>query len=191
MQQLDQGVERLIDPRPLVLRVDADPIRVLHQGARPHAEHDAPARHVIELHHAVGQDERVVIRQGYDAGAEPDVPGAFGRRGNENLGRGDDLEAARMMLADPGLRVVEAVQMLEQLHVAADGERRVLVEIVERRQEDAATKVARAHAVVSLFSKRILRGRGAYRYPAGYGLVRLATFAYGCRPPVSERGRTA
>ena len=82
--------------------------RVGRQQPRPDAEHDAAARHVIELDDAVRDHQRVVIGQRDDAGAEPDALGALGRGGDEQFGRGDDLEAGRVMLADPGLVVSRA-----------------------------------------------------------------------------------
>ena len=50
----------------------ADAVCVLLQP-RPDAEHGAAARHVVELDHAVGDHQGVVIGQRDDAGAELDV----------------------------------------------------------------------------------------------------------------------
>ena len=50
-----------------------------------------------------------------------------------------------MMLADPRLVVVQPVEVLQQLNVALDRERRILRQIVERRQEDAAPEIGLAH----------------------------------------------
>jgi hypothetical protein len=97
---------------------------------------------VVELHHAVRQDERIVVGQRGHARAKSDMSRALGCRGDEHLRRGDDLEAARMMLADPRLVVVQFVDMLQQFHVALERERRVLGQVVERRQEDAAAQIA-------------------------------------------------
>ena len=65
----------------------------------------------------------------------------LGGGGNEHLGTGDDLEAGRMMLADPGLVVVEPVEVLDELHVAVDRQQRVLVQGVEGGQEDAGLEI--------------------------------------------------
>ena len=73
---------------------------------------------MVELDDAVRRHQRVVIRQRHHAGAEADLPGALRRRGDEDLGRGDDLEAGRVMLADPGFLVAEPVQILDQFEVA-------------------------------------------------------------------------
>ena len=140
--QLDDHVQRFVHARALVGRLDADLGRVVHQRAGADAEHGAAARHVVELGHARGQHEGVVVGQRDHARAEADMPGALGRGGDEHLRRGDDLEAAGVMLADPGLVIVQPVEMLDQLHVALDGERGILVERVERRQKDARAQEA-------------------------------------------------
>ena len=45
----------------------------------PDAEHRAAAGEVVEQHHAVGEHQRVVVRERAHAGAEPDVLRALGR----------------------------------------------------------------------------------------------------------------
>ena len=71
-----------------------------------------------------------------DAGAEADVLGALRGGGDEDLGRGDDLVAGRVVLAEPGLVEAEVVEVLDQLEVALERQRRVLADRVERGQED-------------------------------------------------------
>ena len=144
--QPHDDVERFFHHLALVAGIDADLQRVMHQRARADAEHRAAARHVIELDHAVGEHEGVVIWQRHDAGAEADVAGALRRRGDEHLRAGDQLEPAGMMLADPGLVIIEPVEMLQQLEIPLDRQGRVLVVIVERRHEDAAPQVRIAHS---------------------------------------------
>ncbi len=56
--------------------------------------------------------------------------------GDEDLGRGDDLVAGRVVLAEPGFVEAELVEMLDQLQIALERERRVLADRVERGQED-------------------------------------------------------
>ena len=133
---------------PLVAGVDADLQRVVHEGAGADPEHRPAARHVVELHHAVGQHERVVVRQRHDAGAEPDMPGALRRRGNEHFRAGDQLEAAGMVLADPRLVIIQPVEMLEQFEIALDRQGRVLVVVVKRREKNAAAQIEIVHAEV-------------------------------------------
>src|SRR6266699_6823508 len=71
-----------------------------------------------------------------------------GRGGDEHFRAGDQLEPARMMLADPRLVIIEPVEMLQQLEVALDRQGRVLVVIMERRQEDAAAQIEIAHVAL-------------------------------------------
>jgi hypothetical protein len=66
-------------------RVDAEHVGVRGQGAWARAEDHPAARHVVELHHALGDVERVVVGQGNDAGAEPYALRALGDRGQEQL----------------------------------------------------------------------------------------------------------
>ena len=61
---------------------------------------------------------------------------AGGRR-DEHLGRRDDLVAAGVVLADPRLVEPEAVEVLDQLEVALERERRVLPDRVERGHEES------------------------------------------------------
>jgi hypothetical protein len=148
VEQPNDDVERLVHHPPLGTGIDADLQGVVHEGAGADPEHRPAARHVVELHHAVGQHERVVVRQRHDTGAEPDVAGALGRRGNEHLRASDQLEAAGMMLADPRFVIIQPVQVFEQFEVALDRKRRVLVVVVERREENAAAQIEIVHAEV-------------------------------------------
>src|SRR3546814_6417645 len=70
--------------------------------------------HVVELDEALRHEERVVIGQRSDARAELDVLRALGRRGDDQLRRGDDLTAGGMMLADPRLVVSQMIEPFEQ-----------------------------------------------------------------------------
>ena len=56
---------------------------------------------------------------------------------DEHLGRGDDLVAGGVVLADPRLVEAEPVQGHDQVEVALDGQRRVLPDGVERGHEDS------------------------------------------------------
>ena len=98
------------------------------------------------LQDPVRDHERMVVGQRDDPGAEPDVPGPLRRRRDEHLGAGDDLEAAGMVLPDPGFVIVEPVEPLDELEIALDRENGVLVEGVKRCEEDAEPDVA-AHGV--------------------------------------------
>ena len=127
--------------------LDPHHVGVGHEGAGPAAEHRAPARHVVELDEALGDQERMVVGQARDARAQHDVPRALGGGGDHDLGRGDQLPPRRVMLADPDLVVAQVVEPLDQLHVAVDGERRVLPDAVERSEEDAELHAAMGHGV--------------------------------------------
>src|SRR5438128_1974442 len=87
----------------------------------------------------------MVVGQAGDAGAEPDVARALGGGGDEDLGRGDQLPAGRVVLADPDLVVAEPVEPLDQLHVAVHRERGVFAEAVEGGEEDAELHSFVAH----------------------------------------------
>src|ERR1700738_1663807 len=99
---------------------------------------------MVELDDAIRRHQRVVIRQRHHTGAEADLLGSLCRGGDENLGRGDDLEACRVMLADPGFFVAKPVQVLDQFKVAMKCFSWILVERVKRGQEDAIAHRNRA-----------------------------------------------
>ncbi len=132
----DHG-EAFHHPVALGRRIDAQHHGVRRQQARPDAEHHAAARLVIELDDAVRRHQGVVIGQRDHAGAELDALGALGRGGDEEFGAGDDLEAGRMVLADPGLVIAEPIEHLDQLEVAMQGLGGVAIQRMERGHEDA------------------------------------------------------
>ena len=90
---------------------------------------------MVEQDHPVGQHERMVVRERADAGTEADVAGPLGRRRDEHLGGGDDLETGRVVLADPRLVEAELVQTGDELEVALERQRRVLTRGVKGGQE--------------------------------------------------------
>src|SRR5262249_42264664 len=61
--------------------------------------------------------------------------------GDEHLRTCDDLEAARMVLADPGLVVVEFVEQDQQIHVALEREQRIFMRRMERREKHAGAHI--------------------------------------------------
>ena len=129
--------DRLVLAVALHHRVDAERVRVGRQRARTGAEDRPPAGHVVELHHALGDVERVVVGQRYHAGAEFDALRALAGRSEEHLGRADHLPAGGMMLAAPELVVAELVEMLDQIEVAAELQQRVLADRMMRGEEGA------------------------------------------------------
>ena len=99
-----------------------------------------PLRQVIEHDDAIGEHQRVVVGQRHHAGAELDVSSALRGRGDHHLGRCDRLGARGVVLTDPGLVVAEAVEVLDQLEITLQVERRVRADPVHRRQEDPESK---------------------------------------------------
>ena len=60
---IERDLERLVHHATLFAGIDTDLQRVMDECAGADAEHRAAPRHVVELHHAVGQHERVVVGQ--------------------------------------------------------------------------------------------------------------------------------
>src|SRR5262249_30129886 len=71
---------------------------------------------------------------------ETDPARAGGRVGDEELRRSDDLVAAGVVLADPGLVVAARLEVLDQTEVAMELLGRVLVVGMERREEHSEAK---------------------------------------------------
>ena len=88
---------------------------------------------MVELDHALRDVERVVVGERDDAGAEADAVRALAGRGQEHLGRGDDLPTRGVMLAAPELVVAELVELLRKVEVAAELEHGVLADRVVGR----------------------------------------------------------
>ena len=129
-------VEGLLHAGPLVVGFDAEHGGVGGELAGAGAEHHAAPGEVVEHDDAVGQHERVVVGERVDPGAELDVAGALGGRGDEHLGAGDELRAGRVVLADPRLVVAEAVEQGDQVEVSLQRQRGVHARLVHGRQED-------------------------------------------------------
>ncbi len=146
-QQANDAGEGLVHAVALLGHRDAHHVGVGRQGAGADPENHSPAGDVIQLVHAVGQHEGVVIGQGRDAGAQADMPGALGGRGDEQLRAGDDLVAGRVVLTDPGFVVAECVHQLHELEISLDRQRRVLAQRVERRDEGFEAHLGSKHRV--------------------------------------------
>ena len=129
--------ERLVLAVALHHWVDAEGAGIARERARAAAEHRTTAGHVIELHHALGDVERVVVGERDDARAEADVMGLLAGGSQEHLRRGDHLPAARVVLATPELLEAESVEMRRELDVALELEHRVLAQRVVRGDEGA------------------------------------------------------
>ena len=107
------------------------------RAPRAGAEDHPSAGHVIELDDALGDIERMVIRQRDHAGAEADAVRALTRRGEEQLGRGDHFPAGRLVLAAPEFVESEFVQVLGEGEIASQLQHRMLADRVVWRQDGA------------------------------------------------------
>src|SRR3954453_10509726 len=136
-QEPHDDVEVRVHELARVGRAEADHRRVGRQRAGADAEHRAPAGEVIQEDHALGHPQRVVVCQRRHRGAEPDVARALGGGRDEDLRRGDDLAPGGVVLADPRLVVAEPVEVLDELEVGRERERRVLPRRMEGSHEDA------------------------------------------------------
>ena len=109
-EQREDRLERLLHHPALLDGVDAHHVGVRRQRAGSGAEHHPAAGQVVEQHPAVGHHQRVVVGQRHHAGAEADVLGALGGRGDEHLGAGDQLVAAGVVLTEPDFVEAQPVQ---------------------------------------------------------------------------------
>jgi hypothetical protein len=135
--QARDDVDRVLKQLAGLRHVEADHRGVARQRARPQAEHEAPLGHVVELHGALGDPQRVVVARADHAAAELDGARALCRGRDEDLGRRDDLGAGRVVLADPRLVVAQAIEVIDQVEVAVDEHGRVDASRVKRRHEDS------------------------------------------------------
>ena len=127
--------DRLVLAVALGHRIDAERMRVGSQRSGAGAEDGAAARHMVELHHALGDIVGVVIGQRDHAGAEADALGAFAGGGQEHFRRGDRLPARRVMLAAPEFVVAERVELLDQIEIPAELQHRMLADGMMRGEE--------------------------------------------------------
>ena len=125
----------LVHHAALRFRINSHPVGVPDQGAGPDAQHKAAKRHVIELCRTAGHHERMMVGQRDHTGAELDIFRPFRSAGDEHFRTRDDLEPARMVLADPGFRVTQFVEIFEQPHIPLHRLRWVLLQIMEGRSQ--------------------------------------------------------
>ena len=109
-------------------------LEVRQQAARSDAELEPAAAHVIELRHFGGDDDRIVIGNADDAGAEAQVLGLRYEAGHEHQRRRDRLAGRRKMLAEPQLLEAEPV-----------GQQRFLGVLGKRLGKRAGRRVHRHH----------------------------------------------
>ena len=101
----------------------------------PDTEHHPAPCQVVEKHHPVGHDERVVVGQRDHPGSELDPLCTLGCRSDEDVGSGNRLVAVGVVLSDPRLVVAELIEPVDQLEIAVDRQRRVVRRIVEGPDE--------------------------------------------------------
>ena len=101
----------------------------------PGAEHRPASRQAVELDDALGDVERMVVRQADDAGTEADRARQLTGAGEEHLRRGDRLPARRVVLTAPELVVAETVEVRDELEVALQLQRRIVPGRVVRGEE--------------------------------------------------------
>ena len=147
-QKPRDGIERFIHAPALMRGINAHHESIRYQRARPAAQHHAPARHVIQLHKALRDQQRVVIGQACDARTKLDVLGAFRRRRDHNLRARDGFPASGMMLPNPGLIKAQMVKPFDQFQIAREPKCRVVANPMKRGQENAEAKAARQHGWV-------------------------------------------
>ena len=113
-EQRNDRTQRFFHTLALGRGINAHHVGIGRQSTWPNAEHDPTPGEVIEEHHTVSQNQRLMIRQGAHAGSQTNVARTLGGCGDEDLGRGDDLQASGVMFADPCLVVAEFVKANEQ-----------------------------------------------------------------------------
>lgn len=115
--QTEDNPQGFVHPVPLHVRIDTEPRRIGHQGARAHAQHHPPPGEVIQPYHAVRDHEGMVIGQADDARTQLDVPGAVRGDADENLRAGEGFSAGTLVLTDPHFIKPQGAQPLHELQV--------------------------------------------------------------------------
>ena len=139
-QQLHDDVDALGQQLACLALVEADHGRVGGQRTGAEPQHEPAPGEVVEQHGPLGYPQGVVVADADHPGAELDATGAGRGGGDEDLGRGDDLAAGRVVLADPRFVEIEPVKVLDERQIPLEGQRRVLAGGVERRHEDAESQ---------------------------------------------------
>ena len=142
-QQMRDDLDGIVEQFTCTRHVEPDHRRVGRKRAGPQAEKKAALRHVVKLHCAFRNPQRVVIARADHARAQLDGACPLRGCGDEDLGRRDDLAAGRVVFADPRFVESETIEVLDEREIAVDQQRRILAGGVERCHEDAE-----AHAVV-------------------------------------------
>ena len=104
---------------------------------------------MVEQDGSLGNPQRVVIADADHAGTKLDVASSLRRDRDEDLGRRDDLGSSRVVLADPRLVPAEAIQMLDQLEISLERQRRVLPRRMKWCHEDTEPQTVRHRTPLS------------------------------------------
>ena len=88
---------------------DVEQLMIGGEPARPDAQHEAAAAHVVELRAFARDDGRMVVGQVDDGGAEREVLGLRHQAGEEHQRRGERLGDGGEVLAHPELVEAELV----------------------------------------------------------------------------------
>ena len=115
MEGLEHQADRLLDHVAAAVEILAQPLELVGPVARADAEHDAAVRQDVDEDGVLDDADRVVERQGDDAGAELDAAGLGREIGHVGEAvRHDAVAGGEVMLGDPG-RVVAQPLGLDDL----------------------------------------------------------------------------
>jgi hypothetical protein len=122
LERLEQQLRVLVEPRPRLVLLDAQPLELALREPAADADDHAPLREVVELDELLGDERRVVPRQDDDARPELDVgrPGGDVRERLERVG--DQPVAREVVLGEPHGVQPERLRQQAQLELAAEEE---------------------------------------------------------------------
>jgi hypothetical protein len=89
--------------------IDTEPLEFVGLVAGADAQHQAPVRQRVGGCDLGQQPRRVIERQDYHRGAEPDLFGNRGAVGDQHQGRRAEAVIGEMVLGKPGNRIAELV----------------------------------------------------------------------------------
>ena len=171
-QQPDDHLERLGHHRVELGIGQLEQPLVGDQVARPDAQDRPALGQVVEKRDTLGDMERVVEGQAHHRGTELDPMRGGGRHRQRHLRRRHGLPAARMVLADEELVVIQLVRQVDELDVALERERRVLGRVVHRHHEEREFHGLSSVGIGSGIPASLSAG-AAGRQPASFVSARL------------------
>ena len=118
-------------------RIDSEHVGVAGERARSAAQNYPAAGDLIEHRVAIGDMERMMVRDADHARPQHYPARARRRRSDENVRRGDYLPSGGMMLTDKSLVVTQMVKPFDQLKIALIGKCRILSGRVKRGKKDS------------------------------------------------------